>query len=88
MKLDFRAFAFVITLAAVVNGLRIVRWLTAVAKYHDYFSKKLYNEITVELLCVVSPDQHNLPGGQVFRLGYIYLGTEVVANKKMRKKNE
>lgn len=42
MKLDFRAFAFVITLAAVVNGLRIVRWLTAVAKYHDYFSKKSY----------------------------------------------
>ena len=31
--LDFRAFAFIITLAAVVNGLGIVRWLTALAEY-------------------------------------------------------
>ncbi len=33
MELDFRAFAFIITLAAVVNGLGIVRWLTALAEY-------------------------------------------------------
>lgn len=33
MELDFRAFAFIITLAAVVNGLGIVRWLTGLAKY-------------------------------------------------------
>ena len=32
-SLDFRAFAFVITLAAVVNGLGIVRWLTAFSEY-------------------------------------------------------
>ena len=32
-SLDFRAFAFIITLAAVVNGLGIVRWLTAFAEY-------------------------------------------------------
>jgi hypothetical protein len=31
--LDFRAFAFVITLAAVVNGLGIVHWLTAFSEY-------------------------------------------------------
>jgi hypothetical protein len=31
--LDFRAFAFIITLAAVVNGLGIVRWLTGFAEY-------------------------------------------------------
>jgi hypothetical protein len=31
--LDFRAFAFVITLAAVVNGLGIVRWLTVFSEY-------------------------------------------------------
>jgi hypothetical protein len=31
--LDFRAFAFIITLAAVVNGLGIVRWLTAFSEY-------------------------------------------------------
>ena len=31
--LDFRAFAFIITLAAVVNGLGIVRWLTALSEY-------------------------------------------------------
>ena len=31
--LDFLAFAFVITLAAVVNGLGIVRWLTAFSEY-------------------------------------------------------
>jgi hypothetical protein len=33
MTLDFRAFAFIITLAAVVNGLGIVRWLTTCAEY-------------------------------------------------------
>ncbi len=32
-SLDFRAFAFVITLAAVINGLGIVRWLTAFSEY-------------------------------------------------------
>ena len=32
-SLDFRAFAFIITLAAVVNGLGIVRWLTAFSEY-------------------------------------------------------
>ena len=31
--IDFRAFAFIITLAAVVNGLGIVRWLTGFAEY-------------------------------------------------------
>lgn len=31
--LDFRAFAFIITLAAVINGLGIVRWLTAFAEF-------------------------------------------------------
>ena len=31
--LDFRAFAFIITLAAVINGLGIVRWLTAFSEY-------------------------------------------------------
>lgn len=31
--LDFRAFAFIITLAAVVNGLGIVRWLSGFAEY-------------------------------------------------------
>jgi len=33
MELDFRAFAFIVSLAAVVNGLGIVRWLTATAEY-------------------------------------------------------
>jgi hypothetical protein len=33
MELDFRAFAFIITLAAVINGLGIVRWLSALAEY-------------------------------------------------------
>ena len=33
MELDFRAFAFIITLAAVVNGLGIVRWLAGFAEY-------------------------------------------------------
>lgn len=33
MELDFRSFAFIITLAAVINGLGIVRWLTAFAEY-------------------------------------------------------
>jgi hypothetical protein len=33
MDLDFRAFAFIITLAAVVNGLGIVRLLTSFAEY-------------------------------------------------------
>ena len=32
-SLDFRAFAFIITLAAVINGLGIVRWLTALSEY-------------------------------------------------------
>ena len=32
-SLDFRAFAFIITLAAVVNGLGIVRWLTAFSEF-------------------------------------------------------
>ena len=32
-SLDFRAFAFIITLAAVINGLGIVRWLTAFSEY-------------------------------------------------------
>lgn len=31
--LDIRAFAFIITLAAVINGLGIVRWLTAFSEY-------------------------------------------------------
>lgn len=31
--IGFRAFAFIITLAAVVNGLGIVRWLTALSEY-------------------------------------------------------
>lgn len=30
---DFASFAFIITLAAVVNGLGIVRWLTGLAEY-------------------------------------------------------
>ena len=33
MQLEFAAFAFIFTLAAVVNGLGIVRWLTALAEY-------------------------------------------------------
>jgi hypothetical protein len=33
MELDFRSFAFIITLAAVVNGLGIVRWLAAFSEY-------------------------------------------------------
>lgn len=33
MELDFRSFAFIITLAAVVNGLGIVRWLTGFSEY-------------------------------------------------------
>ncbi len=32
-SLDFRAFAFIITLVAVVNGLGIVRWLVAFSEY-------------------------------------------------------
>lgn len=32
-SLGFRAFAFIITLAAVINGLGIVRWLTAFSEY-------------------------------------------------------
>ena len=31
--LDIRAFAFIITLAAVINGLGIVRWLSAFSEY-------------------------------------------------------
>ena len=33
MPLEFASFAFIITLAAVVNGLGIVRWLTGLAEY-------------------------------------------------------
>lgn len=33
MELDFRSFAFIITLAAVINGLGIVRWLTGLSEY-------------------------------------------------------
>ncbi len=33
MELDFQAFAFIITLAAVVNGLGIVRWVAGFAEY-------------------------------------------------------
>ena len=33
MELDFRSFAFIITLAAVINALGMVRWLTAFAEY-------------------------------------------------------
>ena len=32
-SLDIRAFAYIVTLAAVVNGLGIVRWLSAFAEY-------------------------------------------------------
>lgn len=33
MQLEYAAFAFIFTLAAVINGLGIVRWLTALAEY-------------------------------------------------------
>ena len=33
MLIEFASFAFIITLAAVVNGLGIVRWLTGLAEY-------------------------------------------------------
>ena len=33
MAINFRAFAFIITLAAVINGLGMVRWLTVFAEY-------------------------------------------------------
>jgi hypothetical protein len=33
MTLDFSAFAFIFTLAAVVNGLGIVRWLSGFSEY-------------------------------------------------------
>ena len=33
MPIEFASFAFIITLAAVVNGLGIVRWLTGLADY-------------------------------------------------------
>jgi len=33
MPADYQSFAFVITLAAVVNGLGIVRWLSGLAEY-------------------------------------------------------
>lgn len=33
MQLEYAAFSFIFTLAAVVNGLGIVRWLTALAEY-------------------------------------------------------
>lgn len=32
-SLDIRAFAYIVTLAAVINGLGIVRWLSALAEY-------------------------------------------------------
>lgn len=32
-SLDIRAFAFIISLAAVINGLGIVRWLTVLSEY-------------------------------------------------------
>ncbi len=36
MELDFRAFAFIITLAAVINGMGIVRLLASFAEYLRY----------------------------------------------------
>lgn len=33
MPIEFASFAFIITLAAVVNGLGIVRWLSGLAEY-------------------------------------------------------
>lgn len=33
MQLEYAAFAFIFTLAAVINGLGIVRWLSALAEY-------------------------------------------------------
>ena len=33
MQLEYAAFAFIFTLAAVINGLGIVRWLAALAEY-------------------------------------------------------
>jgi hypothetical protein len=33
MPIEFASFAFIITLAAVVNGLGIVRWLTGLSEY-------------------------------------------------------
>ncbi len=33
MEMDYAAFAFIFTLAAVINGLGIVRWLAALAEY-------------------------------------------------------
>ena len=33
MQMDYAAFAFIFTLAAVINGLGIVRWLAALAEY-------------------------------------------------------
>ncbi|MGI9272285.1 MAG: hypothetical protein ACR2QT_10950 [Woeseiaceae bacterium] len=33
MPIEFASFAFIITLAAVVNGLGIVRWLTGLAEF-------------------------------------------------------
>jgi len=33
MPIEFASFAFIITLAAVINGLGIVRWLTGLAEY-------------------------------------------------------
>jgi len=45
MPIEFASFAFIITLAAVVNGLGIVRWLTGLAEYlrrRDALSVKHY----------------------------------------------
>lgn len=39
MDLDFRAFAFIMTLAAVINGLGIVRLLAGLAEYLRFQSK-------------------------------------------------
>ncbi len=39
MELDFRAFAFIITLAAVINGLGIVRLLASFGEYLRYHGK-------------------------------------------------
>lgn len=33
MQIEFAAFTFIFTLAAVINGLGIVRWLSALAEY-------------------------------------------------------
>lgn len=45
MPLEFATFTFIFTLAAVINGLGIVRWLTALAEYvrhKDFLRVKNY----------------------------------------------